>query len=304
MLRFELEESENNAARLGISMARKAEAWKNEAQAGGASAAAAAAVAQQNRAALAHASTRAQNALLEAAKGRMGEAVNFMYLGLVRRSWNAWLDLTRCRRSLEVSWTVTRLVGAAALGSGVLEPLLRRRKRVWLGRWAAAMRAGRVLEVQAAAIELQRAGRGFLGRSRAWKRRCGIAAAVMQRIVRGRAGRARGARRARFLHELEAVRTIERKYLGFVWQRDAVKLRELRRRERAVVKVQAAWRGVVCGRRPAKAHAVKRRKMVSALMVQRLWRGVVAREKAEMLLEIRNRREAATRIQAVARGRR
>lgn len=312
ILRKELEASEATAARLGITMARKAEAWKIEAQAGSTTAAAdaadaaatsSAAAAAANRAALSLASSRAREALLEAGRERMREAFNVMYLGVVRRGWNAWVELARRQRSLEAAARVARLVGAAALGLGVLDPLLRRRTRGWLRRWAAAMRAERVLEVQAAAVELQRAARGFLSRRRARGRRRDLAALGVQRVARGRAGRRRGARRARAMRERRAVQTIEQKYREFVWQRDAVKLLRLRKRERAATRVQAAWRGVAYGRRPAGRLRRRRREEVSAVMLQRLWRGVIARGEADLLMEAKRRREAAVRIQAAARGR-
>lgn len=303
MLRQELETSESTAARLGITMARKAEAWKLEAQRGGVIEAVAAANAAADRAALALASTRAREALLEAGHQRMHEAVNIMYLGIVRRSWTAWKELNRRQQSLEAAERVARLVGAAALGFGVLEPLLRRRTRKWVRRWAGAMRAERVLEVQAAAVELQRAARGFLGRRRAERRRHDRAALAVQRVARGHAGRLRGARRARMMREWRAVRTIEQKYREFVWQRDAVKLLALKKKDRAATKVQAAWRGMVYGRRPVRRLRELRKEEVSALMLQRLWRGVVARGRADVLMEAKRRREAAVRIQAVARGR-
>lgn len=298
MLREELRASESTAARLRLCMARKAEAWKIEAEDGKPAAYAAA-----NRADLALANTRAVDVLLETTKKRMGQAMNVMYRGLVRRSWNNWLDLTRCCQSLEAAEHVTRLIGAAALVSGVFEPLLRRRKRLWLHRWAGAMRAERVLEVQAAAVELQCAVRGFSGRARARQRRRDIAAVEVQRTIRGVAGRARGARRARFLKEVWAVELIEQRYLGFVWQRAAVWLLELKRTERAATRVQAAWRGLVWGKRPVRRLRLERVTEVSALMVQRLWRGIIAREEAEALLEEKTRREAALRIQTLARGR-
>lgn len=307
MLRQELETSENTAARLGITMARKAEAWKLESQDGGTAEAVAAAnvtaAAAANRAALALASTRAREALLEAGHERMREAVDLMYLGIVRRGWNAWKELNRRQQSLEAAERVARLVGAAAIGFGVLEPLLRRRTRKWVRRWAGAMRAERVLEVQAAAVELQRAARGFLGRRRAEKGRHGRAALAVQRVARGHAGRLRGARRARMIEEWRAVRTIEQKYREFVWQRDAVKLLVLKKKDRAATKVQAAWRGMVYGRRPVRRRRELRKEEVSVLMLQRLWRGVVARGRADVLMEEKRRREAAVRIQAVARGR-
>ncbi|CAM9127005.1 unnamed protein product [Pylaiella littoralis] len=302
MLRQELEASESTAARLGISMARKAEAWKVETQEGGGAAAATAAAAA-NRAALALASTRAREALLEAANERVREAVNIMYLGIVRRSWNAWTELAHRQRSLKAAERFARLVGAAALGFGVVEPLLRRRLRTWLRRWAGAMRAERVLEVQAAAVELQRTARGFLGRRRARKRQRHLAALAVQRVARGRAGRARGARRARMMAERRALRTIEQKYHEFVWQRGAAKQRDLKKKDRAATKVQAAWRGAVYGRRPARRLRELRGEEASTAMLQRLWRGVVARGRFDVLMEAKRRREAAVRIQAAARGR-
>ena len=303
MLRQELEASESTAARLGITMARKAEAWKLETQEGGTASASASAAAAANRAALALASTRAREALLEAGHQRMREAVDLMYLGIVRRSWNAWKELSRRQQSLEAAERVARLAGAAAIGLGVLEPLLRRRARKWIRRWAGAMRAERVLEVQAAAVELQRTARGFLGRSRAERRRHDRAALAVQKVARGHAGRLRGARRARMMEEWRAVRTIEQKYREFVWQRDAVKLLALKKKDRAATKVQAAWRGMVYGRRPVRRLRQLREEEVSALMLQRLWRGVVARGRADVLMEEKRRREAAVRIQALARGR-
>lgn len=301
MLRQELEASETTAARLGITMARKAEAWKLEAQEGGGVTTATTAAA--NRAALALASTRARDALLDAARERMREAANIMYLGIVRRGWRAWTELVRRQQSLDAAGRVARLAGAAALGFGVIEPLLRRRMRAWLRRWAGAMRAERVLEVQAAAVELQRAARGFLGRGRAREKRRSRAAVAVQRVARGRAGRLRGARRARMMRERRAVRTIEQKYREFVWQRNAVKLLALKKRHRAATKVQAAWRGEAYGRRPAWRLRQLRREEVSTVMLQRLWRGVVARARADVLLEGKFRREAAVRIQAAGRGR-
>lgn len=306
MLRQELEASENTAARLGISMARKAEAWTKESHPSHTAAAAATAAAEtiQKAAALELAGTRARDALIEAAKSRLCNAVDLMYLRLLRRSWSTWIELARRRRSLESAERLTRLVGTAALAHGVLEPLLRRRKRAWLRRWGAAMRAERVLEVQAAAVELQRITRGFIGRGRARGIRNYRAAVAVQRIVRGCAGRARAARRERYLHECRAARTIESKYREFVWQREVVKLKKLRRRERAATRVQAAWRGCVGGRRLARRLRQERRIEISAVMVQRLWRGVLARVEADALLDLKTRREAATRIQAAARGRR
>lgn len=303
MLRQELEASENTAARLGISMARKAEAWTRESQPSQIAAAVAARVAMQN-AALELAGTRAREALIEAAKTRMRKAVEIMYLGLIRRSWTAWIDVTRHRRSLDSAKRLTRLVGAAAIGHGVLEPLLRRRQRTWLRRWAAAMRAERVLEVQAASVELQRVARGFLGREYARTVKQNRGAVAMQRIVRGCAGRARAARRARYLQELRAARTIETKYREFVWHRQAATLRKLRRHERAATTVQAIWRGCILGRRPVRRLRQRQRRERSALMVQRLWRGVIARMEADVLLDAKNQREAAVKIQAAARARR
>ncbi|CAM9378456.1 unnamed protein product, partial [Ectocarpus sp. 4 AP-2014] len=300
MLRQELEASESTAARLGITMARKAEAWKTEAQEGTAAASASSAAA--NRAALALASAAAHEALLESAHDRMREAMNVMYLRTIRRGWGAWAGLTRRQRSTEAAGRVARLVGAAAIGFAVLEPLLRRRTRTWLRRWAGAMRAERVLEVQAAAVELQRTVRGFLGKRRADKRRRDMAAVAVQRVMRGRFGRLRGARRARMMEERRAVLTIEQKYREFVWQRDAVKLLALKRKERAATKLQAAWSGLVYGRRPVRRLRERRLREVSAVMLQRLWRGVVARGRADVLMEAKYRREAAVKIQALARG--
>lgn len=299
MLRRELEASENTAARIVISMARKTEAWKVETQERGITTAAAAA----NRAALHLARENARVALMQAAQGRMRDAMNRMQLGILRRRWNAWRDLTRCQRSLEAAERVARLVGAAALTFGVLEPLLRRGMRAWLHRWAAVMRAERVLEVQAAAVELQRAVRGFLGKARTRGRRYAWAATEIQRVARGRAGRARGARRARVLRELRSVRVIERKFCEVVWKRDAAKLEKFRQRERAATGLQAAWRGLVFGRRRARFLRKLRKEEGSVMMLQRLWRGVIARGKADVLMEAKRQRLAATRVQATVRGR-
>lgn len=304
MLRQELEACENNAARLSVSMVRKAEAWTKESQLSHSTATTAAAEAIQEATALELAGTRAQDELIEAAKYRMRNIVDFMYLRLIRRSWSTWIEQTRRCRSLESAERLTRLVGAAALAHGVLEPFLRRRKRFWLRRWAAAMRAERVLEVQAAAVELQRITRGFVGRGRARGVRKYHAAVAVQRIVHGCAGRARAARRERYLRECRAVKTIETKYREVVWHRNAQKLKKMRRRENAATRVKAVWRACVGGRRPAKRLKEERRMKISAIMVQRLWRGVIARVEADALLDAKVQREAATRIQAVARGRR
>lgn len=146
MLRQELQAAETTAARLGISMARKAEAWTQETQPTNQLIKETARTVK-GAAVLELAGTRARDALIEASKCQMGKAVELMYIRLIRRSWSVWLELTERRRYLELAERLTRLVGAAALGTGVLQPLMRRRKRSWLRRWAAAMRAERVLEV-------------------------------------------------------------------------------------------------------------------------------------------------------------
>lgn len=249
-------------------------------------------------------STLAQGAMIEAAKEKILVAIHRMYLRFVRRSWTAWADVARRARALETAVTLTRLSGAALIFMGTLEPLQRRRKRAWLLRWAASMRAERVLEVQAAAVELQRLARGFMGRARGRRTRGSHAATEIQRIVRGRLGKARVARRTKFLREVQAIETIERTCVNFLRRRNAARLRMRRREQKSVIALQAAWRGLVSGRRPAKRLREAREMELSALMIQRLWRGVRARMEAEILLGERKQREAAGSIQAAARGRR
>ncbi|CAM9106438.1 unnamed protein product [Discosporangium mesarthrocarpum] len=285
MLREELEASQNAAARIGFSMARKAEVWCGESSD------------------LAQESTQAQATLAKAALSRMNGAVGRLYLGNLRHAWTRWTVFLHHKRSHEVAGRLVRAVGAAAIGFSVMEPLLRRKQKRSLLCWAANMRAERVIEVQAAALEIQRIIRGMLGRKRAcWVQR-GLSAVTIQRLVRAHSGRMRARRRARFLEERAAVMTIETKYMEFCWQRTIARVKLKEKRQRAATKIQAAWRGLVLGRRVAYVLRENHRRSVSALMIQRLWRGVLVRVQADILLEEKQQKEAAVKIQAVARGR-
>lgn len=295
-LRQELEASRLEVARLGLAIARKAGEWEGESRH--------AADRDASLAGMGSAGGCAVEALVAPARGGLLRALHATYLLLIRGSWRSWLGLLRRSRALAAAETVTRLTGAAALALGVLEPLLRRKSLSSLRRWAGIARLERMLELRSVAVELQRVGRGFVGRNRARLARRGRAATAIQRVARGRLGRARAGRRARFLRGVEAVATIERKYLEYRWRRSARKLREIRRRDRAATEIEAAWRGFAGGRRVARRLREERRLWESSIMVQRLWRGVRARLEADVLLQERDRKAAATAIQAAARGRR
>lgn len=303
MLRQELEASELTAARLSKVITRKAEEWKRESRSSSGderpviAAFNAGAFSLRTPAAVDLAGTRICDPKIAA-------AFRHIYLGIIRQSWRTWFTLLRRRRAIETAEVLTRLVGAAALFSGVLEPLVLRRKQVWMHRWSLLIRAERVLEAQAAAVELQRVVRGFLGRAHARTVKMSRAATSIQKITRGRSGRARAARRAKFLRELEAVQVIESKYRVFVWQKNAARFSKLKNIECAATILTATGRGFLYGRRFARRVREARKEQMSALMIQSLWRGVRARLEAEVLLEAKTWKEAAVRIQAVGRGRR
>lgn len=289
-------------------MARKAEVWRIETRSSEEISLASENTAAASRTAVATSKVSlgidcARKALLDVAQGRTLKAAGVIYCAALRRGWDTWVNLTRHHRSLEAAKLVVRLVATAALGFSVLTPLLRRRKLWWLRRWVTATRAERILEVHAAAVNLQRIVREFLGRKRAWRRKRDTAAITVQRVWRGRAGRARRARRASFLRKHRAVRAVERGRLDLIRRRYAILVKERKRKDRAATKIQSAWRALVLGRRPAMLLRRGRREESSAIMVQRLWRGVLARGKADTLLEAKRVREAATSIQAIVRGR-
>ncbi|CAM9341096.1 unnamed protein product, partial [Choristocarpus tenellus] len=284
ILRAELEESQHNEAWISLSMARKAEAWTSES-----------AGSEQNNS--------AQRALARAAVERMGEAMNKLTLDNVRQAWSQWIGVIHHEKNLEVAGRLVRVVGALALGTGVMEPLLWRKQQRCLLRWAAAMRAERVVEVQAAALEIQRSIRGMLGRRQADRVQRSLAATAIQKVIRGHAGRTRAIRRASFLEKRAAVKTIECKYKEFVWVRTAMHLKAAQQLEHAATSIQAAWRGFTLGRQPARILKRDQRRNVAALMIQRLWRGVLVRVEADALLEEKIRHEAAVKIQAMARRR-
>lgn len=299
--------AETKAARLGVSMARKTEVWRTETRSSEEISLVSENAATASRAAVATSAISigtncARKAFLDVAQGCTRKAAGEISCAGLRRGWNTWVNLTRDHRSLEAAKLVVRLVATAALGFSVLTPLLRRRKLRWLHRWVIATRAERILEVHAAAVGLQRIVRAFLSRKRARRRKRVIAAITVQRVWRGRAGRARSARRASLLRKHWAVRAVERGRLVLIQKRDAILVKERKRKYRAATKIQSAWRALVLGRRPAMLLLRGRREESSAIMVQRLWRGVLARGKADTLFEAKRVREAATGIQAIIRG--
>jgi hypothetical protein len=102
----------------------------------------------------------------------------------VTDSFNRWQKFTRYETARVTARAFLHAAGAHALIASCLAPLQRRCLARKLTRWRTVLQAQRLLEVTAAAVELQRSVRGFLGRRRFNRLKYGAVALVIQRWIR------------------------------------------------------------------------------------------------------------------------
>jgi hypothetical protein len=102
----------------------------------------------------------------------------------VTDGFNRWQKFTRYETARATARAFLHATGAHALVASCLVPLQRRCLARKLTRWRTVLQAQRLLEVTAAAVELQRAVRGFLGRRRFHRLKYGAVALVVQRWIR------------------------------------------------------------------------------------------------------------------------
>jgi hypothetical protein len=102
----------------------------------------------------------------------------------VTDGFNRWQKFIRYGTARVTARAFLHAVGAHALVASCLVPLQRRCLARKLTRWRTVLQAQRLLEVTAAAVELQRSVRGFLGRRRFNRLKYGAVALVIQRWIR------------------------------------------------------------------------------------------------------------------------
>eukprot|EP00953_Heterococcus_sp_UTEX-ZZ885_P012241 7020-Heterococcus_DN1.PRE.2 len=113
--------------------------------------------------------------------------LNFVLGSVLQRrvtdGFSRWQRFTRYGTARVTARAFLHAVGAHALVASCLVPLQRRCLARKLTRWRTVLQAQRLLEVTAAAVELQRAVRGFLGRRRFHRLKYGAVALVIQRWI-------------------------------------------------------------------------------------------------------------------------
>lgn len=168
--------------------------------------------------------------------------------------------------------------------------------------WMVEVYGQREAEAEAASIDVQRLGRGFLARRRVYHIVRFRACVEIQRIVRGLLARRRVARYREWKARDGAARYIQNKYRGYAGRKMANMMLKIRMEQKAATNIQRVMRGVL-----GRLEADRRREDIirgeSAIEIQRVQRGVMGRKiAAEKRLEKR-KYYGATMFQAGWRGR-
>jgi hypothetical protein len=115
---------------------------------------------------------------------RLDTAIGSVLQRRVTDSFNRWQKFTRYETARVTARAFLHAAGAHALVASCLLPLQRRCLARKLTRWRTVLQAQRLLEVTAAAVELQRCVRGLLGRRRFNRLKYGTVTLVIQRWIR------------------------------------------------------------------------------------------------------------------------
>jgi hypothetical protein len=173
-------------------------------------------------------------------------------------------------RAALLSETFERLLGTWKIFSVFDLAALQKQQR-YLRAWVVKLENLHDAERHAAAVELQRVGRGAIDRFNVRNRHRISATRVIQRLVRGLIAR----KRVRALRDQQrmqwAVRVVELAWQKNKWFRTLRNLMILRKQARAVCFIQRVYRGHR-GRIEGRARRLLKRKHYGALKMQCLWR--------------------------------
>jgi len=157
------------------------------------------------------------------------------------------------------------------------------------------------MEQVAAIAELQRYWRGCLCRRRKNHAQRNAAARQIQRIARGRQGRAYAIRYAEHKHLRSHVIMIERAYLKYRWKRIRKNVRVFKIQKRMTERIQRVFRGHR-GRKKVRRLRNQLGAIASAIKIQNVWRRYKAIVFVDKKLRARIRFRASAKMQAMVRG--
>ena len=178
-------------------------------------------------------------------------------------------NVTLCRAE-EKAATFLRLYGSYRMCEQFDMALQEKIHRHFLD-WSERIQNLKEMEEWAAALEIQRVGRGCIGRFNVRNRHRITAAKNIQRIVRGGLDR-KQCRKLAYERRLKwAVQVVEAAWKGCKWQRTLKYLLILRKQTRAGEFIQRVFRGHRA-RNVARARRLKRRQHIGAIKLQCLWR--------------------------------
>ncbi len=157
------------------------------------------------------------------------------------------------------------------------------------------------MEQLSAIAELQRYWRGCLCRKRKNHLHRNQAAIQIQRIARGRQGRAYALRYAETQHLRSHVLTIERAYLKYRWRRIRKNVRIFKIQKKMTEKIQRVFRGHQ-GRKKVRRLRNQDLAKRSVIKMQNSWRRYKAIIVVDKKMRARRRFKAASKVQAMIRG--
>lgn len=162
--------------------------------------------------------------------------------------------------------------------------------------WIEEVERQRNEEALAAAVEIERAVRGHLGRQKAWRRKRNLNAIIIQKHARGNSGRRVAAKLRQEKLEWDSATMIQNNWRGYEGRKLARVVAKQQRELKAATCVQRAYRGFA-GRRICRVIARQQLEIRVATMIQCMWRTRVARRLISSMKQHIREEEAALLIQ-------
>ena len=208
-------------------------------------------------------------------------------------AWAIWRALVLHQRNQEQAELYMKFKGSRRLTALFANWKKKRMLAAW-NSWITIRRHQRRLEAEAAARQLQRFVRGFIGRSAARSFIRHYSAVKIQSFVRGYIARLKSKAMMELVRLEKAAIYIQRAYRGYAGKRLAKMILHSHRQAHAATTIQRLHRGFQSRKRL--------RKHSSAVDIQRVWRGYLEREIVASVRQAVAESIAALRIQACFRG--
>ena len=215
-------------------------------------------------------------------------------------AWSIWSDFVVNRRNEEQVEKYMKLKGSRRLTA--LFANWKRKKTIaaW-NSWINIVEHQQTLELDAAARQLQRSVRGYLGRIHAWAIKQKFHAVQIERVVRGFLGRQKVKAIKEHKELVKAAISVQRAYRGYAGKKLAKMILKTHFEKRSATSIQRVWRGMR-GRVLAEEKRTFKFRTEQAINIERVWRGYVDRQLICWIQQAVAENLACLRIQTCFRG--